>query len=106
MEDCVANQTLKDKSCLVPCNGLYADTVDESLKNDIAAFEQYMQTGLQSLIEDMKAASLSLRRAKIDVPRLAFFDSSRRKEDGMKKLPIEEYIGYKKNFLKRVQFDP
>ena len=24
----------------------------------------------------------------------------------MKKSPIEEYIGYKKNFLKRVQFDP
>ena len=28
-EDCVANQTLKDKSCLVPCAGLYADIVED-----------------------------------------------------------------------------
>ena len=29
-ESCVANQTLKDKSCSVPCTGLYADIWDSS----------------------------------------------------------------------------
>ena len=28
-EGCVANQTLKDESCLVPCSGLYADIADD-----------------------------------------------------------------------------
>ena len=45
MENCIANQTLKDKSCLVPYNGLYADTMDDSLKQEIAVLEQYMHTG-------------------------------------------------------------
>ena len=54
----------------------------------------------------MKAASISLRRGKINVPQLAFFESSRREEDGNKKLQIEEYIGYKKSLLKHLQFDP
>ena len=44
-KDSTTSQAIKDKSCLVPCNGLYADTVDDSLKQDMAAFEQYMQTG-------------------------------------------------------------
>ena len=36
-ESCVANQTLKDKSCLVPCTGLYADIEDNSLKHTMLA---------------------------------------------------------------------
>ena len=31
-ESCVENQTLRDKSCLVPCTGLYADIADDSLE--------------------------------------------------------------------------
>ena len=31
-ESCAAKQILKDKKCLVPCAGLYADIVDNSLK--------------------------------------------------------------------------
>ena len=54
----------------------------------------------------MKAASYTLRSAKINLPKLEFFESSRRKEDGMEKSAIEEYIGYKKGFLKHLQFDP
>ena len=34
-ENCVANQTLKDKSCLVSCDGLYADIEDDSLKQNV-----------------------------------------------------------------------
>ena len=117
MEDCVANQTLKDKSCLVPCNGLYADTVDDSLKQDMAAFEQYMQTGkfllgwgfhfsqsgLQSLLAEMKAASYSLR--KVEFPQLEFFESARGNADGLNSLK-EEYFNHKKSFVKHLQFDP
>ena len=36
-ESCVANQTLKDKSCLVPCSGLYADIWDNSVKQNMMA---------------------------------------------------------------------
>ena len=28
--DCIANQTLDDASCLVPCDGLYADVADDT----------------------------------------------------------------------------
>ena len=34
-ESCVGNQTLKDKRCLIPCTGLYADIEDDSLKQNI-----------------------------------------------------------------------
>ena len=44
-ESCVANQTLKNKSCLVPCSGLYADIADDSLKQTTQAFEQNMIKG-------------------------------------------------------------
>ena len=44
-EDCVANQTLKDKSCLIPCTGLYADITDYSVKQSGEAFEKYVVEG-------------------------------------------------------------
>ena len=36
-ESCVENRTLKDKSCLIPCTGLYADVaVDQNvMKGDM-----------------------------------------------------------------------
>ena len=49
-EDCVANQTLKDKSCLIPCTGLYADIVDDTqtqttLALELRAFQQSVTEG-------------------------------------------------------------
>ena len=44
-EKCVANQTLKDKSCLIPCTGLYADITDYSVKQSGEAFEKYVVEG-------------------------------------------------------------
>ena len=44
-ESCVANQTLRDKSCLLPCSGLYADIEDDSLKQTTQDFEQNMKKG-------------------------------------------------------------
>ena len=39
-------QTLKDKSCLVPCSGLYADIADDSLQQTTqAAFEHNLMKG-------------------------------------------------------------
>ena len=34
-ETCVANQTLKDEKCFVPCEGLYADIADDSLNLNV-----------------------------------------------------------------------
>ena len=31
-EECIKNATLKDKGCLIPCDGLYADIENFSLK--------------------------------------------------------------------------
>ena len=39
-ENCVANQTLEDKKCLVPCEGLYADVAEDSLKQNVISLEQ------------------------------------------------------------------
>ena len=44
-EECVANQTLKHKDCLIPCTGLYADIVDVSLKQRVEAIENYVVKG-------------------------------------------------------------
>ena len=36
-ESCAANQALRDKNCLVPCSGLYADIADNSLQANMMA---------------------------------------------------------------------
>ena len=63
----------------------------------------HIKSGLKSLIEELKSASYSLR--KLHVPDLEFYESSRKKEDGLKSL-IEEYINYKQSFVKHLHFDP
>ena len=44
-EGCVGNQTLKDKSCLKSCVGIYADIADDSLKQITQTFEQNVMRG-------------------------------------------------------------
>ena len=34
-DTCIANLTMKDKMCLIPCDGLYADIADNSLKQNM-----------------------------------------------------------------------
>ena len=46
-ETCVANQTLRDRSCLVSCDGLYADISD--LYQSVESLKQNVLTGLWSL---------------------------------------------------------
>ena len=50
-EDCVKRQPLKDKSCLVPCTGLYAD-VPSDYKQDTEALEQNVIKGNLCFRED------------------------------------------------------
>ena len=44
-ETCVANQTLKDKICLVPCSGLYADVEDDAFKQTTETLGQNLMKG-------------------------------------------------------------
>ena len=62
-ESCVSSQTLKDERCLVPCSGLYADIVDDSLnQQNLADLEQNVLEGivilkLISLLDILQAFS-------------------------------------------------
>ena len=44
-ENCVKDQTFKDKSCLIPCTGLHADIADDSLRQTTQALEQNVLKG-------------------------------------------------------------
>ena len=49
------NQTLRDKSCLVPCTGLYADVVEVTAFTDTTDFMlQRANQALERLDENMK----------------------------------------------------
>ena len=54
-ENCVANQTLKDQSCLVPCAGLYADIVVDSFKQTSLASDQNVMKGLNALTQELSS---------------------------------------------------
>ena len=45
-ESCVLNQTLNDASCLVACNGLYADITDDSLQQKMMVLQKKMTEGV------------------------------------------------------------
>ena len=45
-QNCVANLTLTEEECLVPCDGLYADITDDSLNQNVISLEQNTMKGL------------------------------------------------------------
>ena len=49
-ESCVLNQTLKDNSCLVSCDGFYADIADDSLQQKMIE-GAYLAVLLQKLLQ-------------------------------------------------------
>ena len=62
-ESCVANQTLKDKRCLVPCTGLYADIADDSFEQNVVKgkmllllFHPYMYISYRSSHDDSQSS--------------------------------------------------
>ena len=50
-EKCVANQTLKNPKCLVPCEGLYADITDDFLSQNMVKMSQELYSMSQELIQ-------------------------------------------------------
>merc|ERR1712192_23824 len=101
-DSCVGNQTLKDKSCLVPCTGLYADIEDNSLKhtmqaNMMAGFHMLTQELIQG-VENWKSGyqeriqQMFPRSADEEVDIVMSFTKSYRK--------------YKREYVKHLSFNP
>ena len=120
-ENCVANQTLKDTNCLVPCTGLYADIEDNSMKQLIQAFEHNMVTGRLS-IKCVLKIDLHLKGFHMMTQELShgvrfwnsgskerlqqmFPNSADKKVDRVKSF-TESYHKYKRNYVKHLGFNP
>ena len=126
-EDCVANQTLKHESCLVPCAGLYADIADDidSLKQTTDTLEQnvirgetadiYQPTepeisGFQTLVEELGAMAWSQYESKdrmIAALQQMFpaLTDRKLKLDDVTRL-TESYHNYKREYVKHLLFNP
>ena len=107
-ETCVANQTLKDEKCLVPCDGLYADIADDSdnqnMKKGKKAFTVALYlililiTGLQLLKRYMAA----WHQEELSVALEQIFPNS---SADMLTL-TKAYQKYKREYVKHLAFDP
>ena len=128
-EICVANKTLRDKTCLVPCTGLYADIADDSLiqslKQTVQAFEQnvakgkmclflpshpYM-SGVHMLTHDLRDGVIwdwnkQENKEHLYVAlRQMFPISAEEKVDEVKSI-TESYLKYKRDYTKQLCFNP
>ena len=114
-EKCVANQTLRDKNCLIPCTGLFADIMDDSFEkyvikgiiliSSLSCFfdpHTYKQ-GFHTLTDELAGYStkdrlhLALQQM---LPLLA-----RDGGDGVK-WQTDEYHKYKREYVKHLVFNP
>ena len=116
-ESCVANQTLKDKSCLVSCTGLYADIADDSRYQSM---QQNMMKGIIILLFDWLSFTKSkpglrglTRRLDERSKGLDFesefeqiFSMPMDKEDKLLRFLTERYVDYKVNYAKQLLFNP
>ena len=116
-EDCAANQTLRDQTCLVPCSGLYADIQDNSLKHTMQAFKQDMMTGrikmclnigLHNHISGFHMLSNGVKYWKSGYQeRLQqMFPTSSDEEIDEVKSFTESYHKYKRGYVKHLRFNP
>ena len=128
-EDCVTNQTLRCKSCWVPCTGLYADVADDSSKQATQALELNVQafkkdvvegkvliilpfdpckSGLHTLTEELNSyawkQSVSKERVLVALQQM-FPTSADEKVDNIKSL-TESYHRYKREYVKHLNFNP
>ena len=122
-ESCVGNQTLKDKSCLIPCSGLYADIADDSLKRTTHAIEQNVMQGrmwiwfvifwfneyyllvfrtLDGAVWWRGTKSQEIFGAALQKMHIVWADDG---EDGVTKL-TEKYHKYKREYVKHLSFVP
>ena len=109
------NQTLEDSSCLVPCDGLYADITDDYLKKDLIKGGQYFFDTLnpfqgfhlmnQELSEGVKWNE-GLHKARLQATLKDMFPISAHEKDREAKEAIARYLEYKRNHVKHINFNP
>ena len=122
-ESCVGNQTLRDKSCLVPCTGLYADITDDNFKQTSQAFDQNVlkgnvnldvllnphKSGFHTLTEELNNGVYWMKKDSKERLYVAlqqiFPTSAEQKVDEVKPLR-ESYHKYKMEYLKHLSFNP
>ena len=125
-ESCVANQTFKDKSCLVPCTGLYADIADDSQKQTTQAFEENMMkgrylisthiwrvspfqphsSGLHALTHELSQGREIESKERLNVALHQMFPASTDRKADEVKSASESYHKYKRKYVKHLCFNP
>ena len=126
-ERCVANQTFKDKSCLVPCTGLYADIADDSQKQTTQAFEENMMkgnklvlifdassvfpfqpysSGLHTLTHELSQGRQIESKERLNVALHQMFPASTDGKADEVKSASESYHKYKRKYVKHLCFNP
>ena len=124
-EGCVAKQTLNDDSCLVACDGLYADITDDSLQQETIKSRCYLAVlcfstfqidslGFHTLTEaltEAKYGSSYVSYTMLEADRLnlkqLFSAPTEGRDYGMGyKALSEQYKTYKENYVKYIKFDP
>ena len=116
-EDCIRNQTLRDKSCLVPCTGLYADFKDDSLtqamrKGKCCSFPCWIfiyDSDLQALTEEIYDGVKHWEEGSQErlhaVLQQMLPTSADDEVDDVKSL-TESYHKYKREYVKHLGFNP
>ena len=135
-ENCVANRTIEDASCLVPCTGLYADIADDSLRETMLALDHSLKekvikgnvdsitnvsptalsSGFQRLNKQMYDKTGYPRYSSIDWQYedkelfadglQQIFPSSTFEGDEQVKALTEAYYKYKNKYVKHLFFNP
>ena len=112
-DTCIANLTLKDKSCLVPCDGLYADVADNSLKQNVMKgknplnsyystfVDNYYHLGFQTITDELGKAN-----KRFDVLQQMFPDLSADEESKSVDSLTRIYHNYKREYVKHLSFNP
>ena len=106
---------VKDNSCLVACDGLYADITDDYLQqktikgvfflgNFIMKSLSHVLLGFHSLIGGVKSNAWESDADRHKFRQL-FSGSADRKEDGLESL-VKLYMSYKESYVKHIIFDP
>ena len=125
MEDCVKNQAFKDQTCLVPCDGLYADIADdiESLKKKTQTLELNvikgnilfgpraypLSKGFETLTEEVSymAANQEESKQRIMAALQQMFPALVATVNDMDEVArlTESYYKYKREYVKHLSFN-
>ena len=103
-EDSVAKQTLNDDSCLVACDGLYADITDDSLQQKTMEGVNHLSLFLHFL-KDITSGFLTFTYQTPETVQQFFSGSADVKEDGLESFR-QHYKSYKESYAKYMEFDP